>query len=155
MLKRVLLLSAIFIASTTSAFAADANGIVAAVGDQFDKAFTSCDVPAVLSLYEANAHVIFPGQGEVANNNEELTKVIKESCSGGAISDLKPVKISAEMLGDDYVADAGLWEGTMKSADGKSNKVQIRTTEVLHHSGGKWRYIIDHASIGTPPPPAK
>jgi hypothetical protein len=31
---------------------------------------------------------------------------------------------------------------------------QIRTTEVLRRVGKEWLYMIDHASIGLPPPPA-
>ena len=43
----------------------------------------------------------------------------------------------------------------MSGPDGKPITARVRTTELLHRSKGKWRYVIDHASIGLPPPPAK
>jgi hypothetical protein len=43
----------------------------------------------------------------------------------------------------------------MFGPDGKPMTARVRTTELLHRSNGKWRYVIDHTSIGLPPPPAK
>ena len=44
-----------------------------------------------------------------------------------------------------------MWNDTMTGTDGKPTITRVRTTEVLHRTNGKWRYVIDHASIGLPP----
>jgi hypothetical protein len=46
------------------------------------------------------------------------------------------------------------WEETSTSPAGKPTSVEIRTSEVLAKTDGKWLYLIDHASIGLPPPKA-
>ena len=45
---------------------ADAVADAKTVSDAFSKAFEACDVPAVMALYEDDAVVIWPGQGEFA-----------------------------------------------------------------------------------------
>jgi hypothetical protein len=37
--------------------------------------------------------------------------------------------------------------------DKDGNPARLRTTELIHKSGGKWRYLADHASLGLPPTP--
>jgi len=51
----------------------------------FGKAFNACDVPATLNLYEYNAALIWPGEGEVAIGKSAIAKVIKAECSGAKI----------------------------------------------------------------------
>jgi hypothetical protein len=38
--------------------------------------------------------------------------------------------------------------------DGKPATFRVRTTEILKRQGDKLVYVVDHASIGLPPPPA-
>lgn len=53
--------------------------------------------------------------------------------------------------GDEHVRGI---RGAAQAPDRKPVTMRIRTTELLHKSSGQWRYAIDHASIGLPPPPA-
>ncbi len=50
------------------------------------------------------------------------------------------------------MSNVGMWDDTIAGPGGKPMTARVRTTELLHKTGGKWRYEIDHASIGMPPP---
>jgi ketosteroid isomerase-like protein len=139
----------------TGSAMADPAAIVKAHSDAFGNAFNSCDVPAALKLYEDNAVLIWPGEGEVASGKAAISKVIKAECSGAAKSSLKQVSSDSRAIGKDYIINVGMWNDTMSGPDGKPTTALVRTTELLHRSNGKWRYVVDHASIGLPPPPAK
>ncbi len=134
---------------------ADPAAVVKAHSDTFGKAFNSCDVPAALNLYEDNAVLIWPVDGEVATGKAAIEKVIKAQCSGAAKSSLKQISSDSRAIGKDYIINVGMWDSTAPGPDGKPTTARVRTTELLHKSAGKWRYVIDHASIGLPPPPSK
>jgi ketosteroid isomerase-like protein len=57
-------------------------------------------------------------------------------------------------LGDSRIAIIGHWEVTQTGPDGKPTTSHIRATEVIVKTGSGWRYVVDHASIGLPPPKA-
>ena len=139
----------------TGSALADPAAVVKAHSDAFGRAFNSCDVPAALELYEDDAVLIWPGEGEVANGKAAIAKVIQAECSSDAKSSLKQVSSDSSTIGKDYIINIGMWDDTMPGPDGKPMTERVRTTELLHRSKGKWRYVIDHASIGLPPPPAK
>jgi ketosteroid isomerase-like protein len=134
---------------------ADPAAVVKAHTDAFVKAAKACNVPAVVNLYEDNAVLIWPREGEVANGEAAIAKVIKAECSSGAANSLKWISSDSRAIGKDYIINVGMWDTTIVGPDGKSTTARLRTTELLHRSGGKWRYAIDNASIGLPPSPAK
>ena len=141
------------LAVSTSAFA-DANAVARAHSEAFARACASGKLDAVLALYEDDAIVVWPGQGEEAKGKAGIEKLAARLCSG---KDPAPVLKSVEgrQLGKGYVATNGRWEQASKAPDGTTTVIVIRTTEVLKETGGKWRYVVDHASIGLPPPPAQ
>jgi uncharacterized protein (TIGR02246 family) len=132
---------------------ADPAGVAKSHSDAFAAAFNACDVPAMLALYEDNAIVIWPGQGEVASGKTEIERMMKQQCAGGPKPALKLVSSDARAIGKDYIVNVGMWDDTIPGPGGKPMTARVRTTEVLHRSDGKWRYVVDHASIGLPPPP--
>ncbi len=134
---------------------ADPAATVKAHSDAFGKAFNACNVAAVLDLYEDNAALIWPGEGEVANGTPAIAQVIKQECASAAKSTLRLVSSDSYAIGRDYIVNIGMWDATAPGPDGKLMTARVRTTEVLHKSRGKWRYLVDHASIGLPPPVAK
>ncbi len=142
----------VFSLSTASALAADATAIARAHSQAFGRACASGKLDAVLALYEDDAIVVWPGQGDEAKGKTAIAKLAANLCNG---KDPAPVLTSLEgrQLGVGYVATHGTWEQTSKGPDGKTTTVVIRTTEVLKADHGNWRYVIDHASIGLPPPP--
>jgi uncharacterized protein (TIGR02246 family) len=142
----------------TLIFAAAAHADPAAtaqrVNDAFVKATEACDVPAILDLYEDNAVVIWPGQDEYAIGKPAFRKVLEHYCGGGVKQSFKVVSSGARQAGPNYIIHFGQLDVTARSADGKSSTLRVRTDELLHKSGGKWRYVVDHASVGLPPPPS-
>jgi uncharacterized protein (TIGR02246 family) len=156
MLKRVAVLFAAIGFSSMLAAAVHADPVADSktVTDAFSKAFAACDVPSVLALYEDNAVIIWPGQGEFATGKDALEKIIKANCSGPSKPSLKEVSSDARAVGKDYIIHIGQLDDTMTGPDGKPATLRIRTSELLHKSGGKWRYVVDHASAGLPAPDA-
>jgi uncharacterized protein (TIGR02246 family) len=151
--RAVICLATILMCAGTSV--ADPAAVVKAHSNAFGNAFNSCDVPAALNLYEDNAVLIWPGEGEVAKGKAAIAKVIKAECSGAAKSSLKQISSDSRSIGKDYIINVGMWDSTIIGPDGKPTTARVRTTELLHKSNGKWRYAIDNASIGLPPTPAK
>jgi uncharacterized protein (TIGR02246 family) len=152
--KRVVICLATILMCAGSALA-DPAAVVKAHSDAFGNAFNTCDVRAALNLYEDNAVLIWPIEGEVATGKAAIAKVIKTECSGAAKSSLKQISSDSRSIGKDYIINVGMWDSTIVGPDGKPTTARVRTTELLHRSNGKWRYVIDNASIGLPPPPAK
>jgi uncharacterized protein (TIGR02246 family) len=130
---------------------ADAAADGRAVSDAFAKAVAAGDVQAIVALYRDDASVIWPGQGEEAKGKpaiEALAKKLVAEKSGTIV--LKSQ--DSIPLGDGYIVNVGRWENTLKTPAGKMQTVVIRTSEVLQKTDGKWLYLVDHASIGLPPP---
>jgi len=87
---------------------ADPAAAVKAHSDAFGKAFNTCDVPAALNLYEDNAVLIWPIEGEVATGKAAIAKVIKTECSGAAKSSLKQISSDSRSIGKDYIINVGI-----------------------------------------------
>jgi len=146
-----LLFSSMFVTVANADPVADAKTVT----DAFNKAFEACDVPAVLALYEDNAIVIWPGQGEFATDKAAFEKIVKANCSGPSKPSLKEISSEARQIDKNYIVHTGQLDDTGTGPDGKPSTIRIRTTELLHKSAGKWRYAVDHASVGlAPAPPA-
>jgi uncharacterized protein (TIGR02246 family) len=148
-----LALSVILCAGATRALA-DAAADGRAVSDAFAKAVAAGDVQAVLALYRDDASVIWPGQGEEAKGKaaiEPLARNLVAQAKNGTVV-LKSQESTP--LGDGYIVNVGRWEETVVGPGGKKTVVTIRTSEVLAKTDGKWLYLVDHASVGVPPPAA-
>ena len=119
----------------------------------FEKAANARDTKAVLALYADDAVVIWPGQGEEANGKAQIEKLVSKF-----VAELpKDAKITLKSqtaipLGSDYVATVGHWEESFTDPEGKKQTVALRTTEIIKKQGGKTLYVVDHASVGVPPP---
>lgn len=135
----------------TRAASGDPTSAARALGEEFGRACEKGDVAAVVALYDDRASAIYPGQGQEAKGKLNISRIAAETCRPGIKGTLKDIE--AYPLGDNTIATVGTWEFIQAGPDGKPVTSKIRTTEVLMKKDGKWRYLIDHASIGTPPPP--
>jgi hypothetical protein len=134
---------------------ADPLAIAKAHDDAFDAATWKggCDPQKGLSFYDKGAIAIYPGEGEEADTKAGIIKLIKSFIAPFCSEGHKPQKVTnyqirAIGLSPDYIM-------IVRSADGGEGKdrYRVRATELIHKSGGKWRYLVDHASIGVPPAP--
>ena len=129
--------------------AADAK----AHSEAFARAVNAKDAKAVLALYADDARVVWPGQGEEAKGKAEIQKLVANALRTFP-KDSKLVLKSQEAipLCKGYIATVGRWEQSFTGDDGKQQTVAVRTTEIIKKQGARTLYVVDHASIGTPPP---
>jgi uncharacterized protein (TIGR02246 family) len=151
--KRLGLLVALCLVRVSVPAFADPTSDAKAHSQAFEHAANARDTKAVMALYADGARVIWPGQGEEATGKAEIEKMVSKF-----VADLpKYAKITLKSqttipLGSDYIATVGHWEETFTDPDGKHQTVSLRTTEIIRKQGGKTLYVVDHASIGLPPP---
>src|SRR5215469_5062953 len=101
MKKRLIFCLMTILSFATAAFG-DPASVVKEQSDAFGAAFNSCDVPAALKLYEDNATMIWPGEGEVGKGKTEIAKIIKSECSSSGKSSLKEVSSESRAIGTNY-----------------------------------------------------
>ena len=143
------------LALATPAFA-DPTAEARKHSEAFGKACTAGDVKAVMALYTDDAFVIWPGVGEEARGKAAIEKLVVNLCNPKLASKTVLKDAVGVQLDLSHIAVIGHWESTQNGPDGKPVTAQIRTSEVIVKSGDGWRYVVDHASIGVPPPePAK
>lgn len=131
---------------------ADATAEARAHSEKFGKACEAGEIDNVLELYADDARVVWPGAGEEAQGKDAIEKLVKNLCDPKSEPKFTLKSIEGISLDSDHIATVGHWEGSSKGPDGKKMMFQVRTTEVLVKAGSGWKYIVDHASIGQPPP---
>ena len=121
--------------------------------EAFQKAFNSGDADAVVRLYDEQARLIWPGEGDEAKGKSEIRKVVLATFK--ALPDATQVMKSQSVvpLGCGYSAVIGHWEISFKDAGGKMQMASVRTSEILKKQGNNTLYVVDHASVALPPPP--
>jgi uncharacterized protein (TIGR02246 family) len=124
--------------------AADAH----ALGESFARAVASGDVDAVLDLYAEDARAIYPGQGQEARGKTALKAMLERDLPNLRKATLAQRSSDAIAIDDTHIMNVGRWE---MGAPGRAATTTIRTSELLVKDGGRWRYLVDHASIGAPP----
>jgi uncharacterized protein (TIGR02246 family) len=136
---------------------AQGNEIAAAIArdlaQRFDAACSAGDALAVADLYTEDAFVVFPGEGGVAGNREELEKLAAANCVKNSGVELELESVRARFVGTSAIVTLGRWRQRAPGPGGKPVETVVRTTELLVKSEAGWRYASDHASIGVPPPP--
>jgi len=113
----------------------------------YDKATLAYDVKTMLIFYEDKAEAIYPGEGEVATDKAGIEKLIRNFISpwcsqGHEKPTLKEISFHAVPLGPDYIMIVRIVDAT-----DTQGTVRGRATELIHRSSGKWRYLVDHASL--------
>lgn len=146
------LLIAIFLLATARLAAADVAAEIRAHEEAFGKACNAGDTSAALALYTDDARVVWPGAGEEAHGRDAIQKVLASGCKGARLT-LRDVDTIA--IDDTHVVTVGHWESAVTPPSGRAMTLQVRTTEVLVKQGGSWKYLVDHASVGLPAPPAR
>ena len=146
----------LLIGALSSPAVADPNADAKAISDAFAKAMAAGDVSAVLALYRDDASVIWPGRGEEGKGKAAIERVVRAALDA-PVKDMKlvPKSNEARALGGDYIVNVGQWEQSFTTPRGRTITREVRTSEVLQKTDGRWLYLVDHASIGVPVgPPA-
>jgi uncharacterized protein (TIGR02246 family) len=136
----------------TRVYATDVNAVAERISKDFEKACAAGNIPAVMALYADDATVIWPLAGATAVGKAGIQKLATGLCSSPNKPSLTLKSAKARALDKNYIVDVGSWEQTVTQPDGAKAVQEVRTTEVLIHTKGGWRYLVDHASIGVPVP---
>jgi uncharacterized protein (TIGR02246 family) len=139
---------------TTPALA-DSVADAKAHSEAFQKAFNSGDADAVVRLYDEDARLIWPGEGDEAEGKSEIRKVVVATFKAlpGATQVMKSQSVVP--LGCGYLAVIGHWEISFKDGGGRMQTASVRTSEILKQQGNKTLYVVDHASLALPLPLAE
>ncbi|TMA64774.1 MAG: SgcJ/EcaC family oxidoreductase [Deltaproteobacteria bacterium] len=131
---------------------ADLAGDVKAHEEAFARACVAGDVAAVVALYADDARLVWPGAGEEGRGKADVERMVTTFCKNTKDLKLTLTGVDAVPLDDAHVATVAHWESSATAPGGTRVSAKVRSTEVLVKSGGAWRYLVDHASVGQPPP---
>ena len=116
------------------------------------KAMKANDLEAIMALYAPDAVAYFPdgdykGKPAIRKSWTDFLAAftVKDATSEGTY----------ETTGDTSLG-WGYWSMTVvPKAGGEPIAMKGRATVVVRKIGGKWLYVVDHASVPLPPPPSK
>ena len=134
--------------------AADLATDVRTLENGFARACVAGDASGVVRLYAEDARVVWPGETEETRGRDALERLVADACRsdrglGIALDDLEVIPLDATR------ATALLhWNDTLRGPDGRPFGFRVRASQVLVKTRAGWRILVDHASIGLPPPPA-
>ena len=124
-----------------------------ALDQRFMDAFSKGDVEGVMATYWNSPNVVSIGPDGMVTRGYDA---IKAGLAGmfGAMpgAKLEPTTSSNDVSGD-VVLGSGTWKLTIP-AKPKPQVLEGRYPDVKAMRDGKWVYVMDHASVPLPPPPA-
>jgi uncharacterized protein (TIGR02246 family) len=116
------------------------------------KAIKAQDLEAVMALYAPDAVAYFP-DGEF-KGKEAIRKSWTDFLATFTVKDASS-EGTYDSTGDTSLG-WGHWTLTVvPKAGGAPIPMQGRATVIVKKIGGKWQYVVDHASVPLPPPAAK
>jgi ketosteroid isomerase-like protein len=122
---------------------------------RFVEAYNKGDVDAVMATYWNSPDLVsYPPDAMQAKGwtaTKEGMAHTFASMPGFKLELIDPVYIVA----GDMVICYGTWKGTMTPPGGGQITIEGRYSDVKAKKNGKLVYIMDHASVPLPPPPAK
>ncbi len=123
------------------------------IAQRFYTACNAHDVEAVAALYTDDAIVIWPPAGAEGVGPAAGRDFATKFCTKDA-PPVELVAVEGRDIGGGQVLAHGTWKQTVTAPDGTKASFKVRTTEIIVNSGGKWKYRMDHASIGAAAPEA-
>lgn len=146
------------IGSPAAPLAPDTSALVAAaeaLDQQFIAAVSAGNAEALAALYWNSPDVAsYPPDAMSAVGPDAIktaTGKMVEMMSGAT---LELVESHHIVIGDAVIGH-GTWKMTAPGPDGQPVETLGRYTDVKAERDGKWVYLVDHASVPMPPPPAE
>jgi ketosteroid isomerase-like protein len=149
-------LAALFCVATAAgatAAADDPTAIARSVGERFEAACDAGKIDAVMALYQKDARVVYPGEGQSATEPTQLRRIVGDTCKPGGPK-LKLVGYRAVWIDAAHtvIGALGDWEASGAGPEGQPMTTKLRATEVIVKTKEGWKYAVDHASFGVPAP---
>lgn len=125
-----------------------------ALGEKFKAAVGTGSVDAVLALYADDARVIYPGRGSEARGKAAIRALLEKELPAMRTQPMVQKSGDPIALDETHILNVGIWSATVPGPGGHPTTLTVRTTELMvKQQDGTWRYLVDHASVGMPPPP--
>jgi uncharacterized protein (TIGR02246 family) len=124
------------------------------VDDAWVKAMTANDLQAVVALYADDATMYPPDQAE-AKGKDAIRAFYAGMLGPNTARDAKVLESHYKTSGNLSTGWGRVVLTLVPKAGGDPQTVEVRFTVVAEKRGGHWLYIVDHASVPLPPPPAK
>lgn len=122
--------------------------------DAWAKAAKANDLDGIMALYAPDA-LMYPPDAMEAKGKDAIRANYKGFLDTMTIRDAKLTDTHYETHGDIGLAH-GHWVMTVvPKAGGDPVQMEGRFSSVAKKIGGKWLYVVDHASAPMPPPPPK
>ena len=135
---------------STPLFAADSGA--QALDNAFVKAVKAGDIEAVLALYAPDAMLYPPGE-MAAKGRDAIRAVWGGFLSANTVAECRLYETGYKTSGDTSIGWGRFSMTLQAKAGGAAATLEGRFTDVAVKKGGKWHYILDHASAPLPPPP--
>jgi len=121
------------------------------VDEAWIRAVKAGNVDAVVALYAPDA-VLYPPDAMEARGTAAI-RASYESMLGAVVVNEASIDSQYQTSGD---VSVGFGKATLTmtpKAGGSPQVMSVRVTAVARRIGGKWLYMVDHASVPLPPPP--
>ena len=146
-MRRVLLVLCIGLLAAP-VFAQGAKGL----DDAWMKAAKAGDVEGLVKLYAPDAVTYMPDEMK-AKGTAEIRESFKKFLGASTVRDMT-MNYDYTTTSGNLAVSSGHFSMTVEpKAGGAAQTMEGRFTSVAIRKGGKWMYVVDHASVPMPPPP--
>lgn len=125
-----------------------------AIDQAWLRAAKANDLEGLVACYAPDA-LMYPPDVLVAKGKDAIREDYKNLLATMTIRDATITDAHYETHGDTAIAWGQFTLTLIPKAGGDPVQMQGRVTEVCKKIGGKWLYVIDHASVPMPPPASK
>jgi uncharacterized protein (TIGR02246 family) len=126
---------------------------VKSLDEAWVKAVKAGDADAVTKLYAADAVTYMPDEMR-AKGTAEIRESFRKFLEANTVRDVTLTYDYTTTSGNLGVASGTFSMTVEPKAGGAAQTFEGRFTSVAARKGGKWMYVVDHASAPMPPPPA-
>lgn len=146
-MRRVLLVLCIGLLAAP-VFAQGAKGL----DDAWMNAAKAGDVEGLVKLYAPDAVTYMPDEMK-AKGTAEIRESFKKFLGASTVRDMT-MNYDYTTTSGNLAVSSGHFSMTVEpKAGGAAQTMEGRFTSVAIRKGGKWMYVVDHASVPMPPPP--
>ncbi len=142
---------ALFVAWTSLAAATRAPSGAQAVDEAWRKAITANDLNAVMLCYSKDAVMWLPGAPE-AKGTVAIRKSYADLLAANSVTGATFANTHYETSGNLSVGWGDFTLNLSPKAGGSPVSLSGRFSVIARKEGGKWTYLVDHASASPAPP---
>ena len=115
------------------------------------KAAKAGDAAAMTALYAPDA-VMYPPDEMMAKGRDAIRASYEKFFGASTVQDMQLMYDMSATSGNSSWASGHFKMTVMPKAGGAAQTIEGRFTSIAARKGGKWMYVVDHASAPMPPP---